>query len=97
MRKCENLAFNESTDNTTVGSLAWIVSYELYGDKAWKTNEIFLFNQIQTGIEIFNAKKCQVTFGFEYIIHVYEYALLILGYLRVYLFVLRIRFRIVVL
>ena len=58
--------FNESTDNSIVESLALIIFHEFCLDKSRKLIEIFYFNQIETGIEIFSNKSCQVTFSFEY-------------------------------
>ena len=33
--------------------------------------KVFYFNKIETGIEIFSNKNCQVTFGFEYSIYLF--------------------------
>ena len=35
--------------------------------KSWKLIEIVYFYEIETGIEIFSDKNCNVTFGFKYI------------------------------
>ena len=71
LRICEKVlffGFNESTDNSVVESLAWIIFHELCLGNSWKPIEVFYFNQIKAGIEIFDNKNCQVIFGFEYLI-----------------------------
>ena len=45
----------------------------VFWDMSWTTNEIFYFNRIEAGIEIFSDKKNQVTFSFEYIIKAMYY------------------------
>ena len=55
-RKCEIVVFNESTDNSIMESLLWMIFYELCWNKSWKTNTIYYLNQIIPEMEIFRDK-----------------------------------------